>query len=461
MHRRRRRSRRAAACRRRRSARPTRARATAGLELPRAVRVPPGSGTFTPVAEVRVGRPGHLAVRDRRDDDAHRHRARRRRLRRQGHREGHPGDRLHDVHRAAQYTTNGTLHAISIVGGSVVDKWTVRVDRQPGGADRGRRHRRQARQRGRRVRHRRARPRVPRRRASSVWTSRERASRVMPVDRRSRRRRRARGDRRGRHPRTARRARSKASFSPPLNGLVRRQRHRRRRRARRRHRRAAATTPTARSSSTPGVARRAGPRSATSTRTASPRSSPSTTRRTPSRSGATTPSQPNKFAWVRQGVDINGTLTQHCSRRLGGLHHGGGPPTVADFNGDGVPDVGARRRHRLRGVRRQEAHRPADRERQHDPLDGRDDGLLVGGDRQRGLRLRRRRQGRGRLLGRESPAHLRRPDRQRALLDLQHDGHARSSSRSSPTSTTTGTPTSSSCRTRTRTATPSTSATTA
>ena len=49
--------------------------------------------------------------------------------------------------------------------------------------------------------------------------------------------------------------------------------------------------------------------------------------------------QPNKFAWVRQGVDINGTLTQHCAVGSSGYTHGGGPPTVADFNGDGVPDV--------------------------------------------------------------------------------------------------------------------------
>ncbi len=49
--------------------------------------------------------------------------------------------------------------------------------------------------------------------------------------------------------------------------------------------------------------------------------------------------QPNKFAWVRQAVDINGTLTQHCPVGSAGYTHGGGPPTVADFNGDGVPDV--------------------------------------------------------------------------------------------------------------------------
>ncbi|HEY8087270.1 MAG TPA: VCBS repeat-containing protein, partial [Polyangiaceae bacterium] len=46
-----------------------------------------------------------------------------------------------------------------------------------------------------------------------------------------------------------------------------------------------------------------------------------------------------KFDWVRQGVDINGTLTQHCPAGSAGFTAGGGPPTVADFNGDGTPDV--------------------------------------------------------------------------------------------------------------------------
>jgi len=49
--------------------------------------------------------------------------------------------------------------------------------------------------------------------------------------------------------------------------------------------------------------------------------------------------QASKFSWVRQGVDINGTLTQHCPVGSAGYTHGGGPPTVADFNGDGTPDV--------------------------------------------------------------------------------------------------------------------------
>jgi len=46
-----------------------------------------------------------------------------------------------------------------------------------------------------------------------------------------------------------------------------------------------------------------------------------------------------KFSWVRQGVDINGTIAQHCPVGSAGYTMGGGPPTVADFNGDGTPDV--------------------------------------------------------------------------------------------------------------------------
>jgi hypothetical protein len=49
--------------------------------------------------------------------------------------------------------------------------------------------------------------------------------------------------------------------------------------------------------------------------------------------------QVSKFSWVRQGVDINGTAVQHCPVGSAGYTTGGGPPTVADFNGDGTPDV--------------------------------------------------------------------------------------------------------------------------
>ncbi len=47
------------------------------------------------------------------------------------------------------------------------------------------------------------------------------------------------------------------------------------------------------------------------------------------------PSNANGYVVVRQGIDINGALAVTCAK-LGG----GGPPTIADFNGDGYPDVG-------------------------------------------------------------------------------------------------------------------------
>ena len=50
--------------------------------------------------------------------------------------------------------------------------------------------------------------------------------------------------------------------------------------------------------------------------------------------------QTNKFTVVRGPVDINGSLpTSNCSNGTWGNTHGGGPPTIADFNGDGTPDV--------------------------------------------------------------------------------------------------------------------------
>jgi hypothetical protein len=52
------------------------------------------------------------------------------------------------------------------------------------------------------------------------------------------------------------------------------------------------------------------------------------------------PTQPGGFAIVRQGVNINGALSPSlCAVGSAGNTHGGGPPTVADFNGDGFPDV--------------------------------------------------------------------------------------------------------------------------
>ncbi|MGZ3422750.1 MAG: FG-GAP repeat domain-containing protein [Polyangiales bacterium] len=51
-------------------------------------------------------------------------------------------------------------------------------------------------------------------------------------------------------------------------------------------------------------------------------------------------SKPAKWSLVRDVVDINGTLpTSLCSPGQWGNTHGGGPPTIADFDGDGTPDV--------------------------------------------------------------------------------------------------------------------------
>jgi hypothetical protein len=47
-----------------------------------------------------------------------------------------------------------------------------------------------------------------------------------------------------------------------------------------------------------------------------------------------------KYTVVRQPLDINGSLNPAlCPSGSAGSTMGGGPPTVADFNGDGVPDV--------------------------------------------------------------------------------------------------------------------------
>lgn len=48
----------------------------------------------------------------------------------------------------------------------------------------------------------------------------------------------------------------------------------------------------------------------------------------------------SKFKLLRSPVDINGTLSPTlCGGGQWGNTHGGGPPTIADFNGDGTPDV--------------------------------------------------------------------------------------------------------------------------
>jgi len=50
--------------------------------------------------------------------------------------------------------------------------------------------------------------------------------------------------------------------------------------------------------------------------------------------------EPNGVKILRQGIDINGPLSPNlCPAGSAGNTRGGGPPTVADFNGDGTPDV--------------------------------------------------------------------------------------------------------------------------
>ena len=53
---------------------------------------------------------------------------------------------------------------------------------------------------------------------------------------------------------------------------------------------------------------------------------------------------PNKYAVVRSDININGDISPNpcCQQNpnSAGCKGGGGPPTIADFNGDGFPDVG-------------------------------------------------------------------------------------------------------------------------
>ncbi|MBZ5710242.1 FG-GAP-like repeat-containing protein [Nannocystis pusilla] len=50
---------------------------------------------------------------------------------------------------------------------------------------------------------------------------------------------------------------------------------------------------------------------------------------------------PGGFVIVRQDIDINGPLSPDlCPAESAGNIGGGGPPTIADFNGDGTPDIG-------------------------------------------------------------------------------------------------------------------------
>jgi hypothetical protein len=55
------------------------------------------------------------------------------------------------------------------------------------------------------------------------------------------------------------------------------------------------------------------------------------------------PNQSSGYSIIRQGIDINGNNTNICCQQnpnSAGCNGGGGPPTIADFNGDGYPDVG-------------------------------------------------------------------------------------------------------------------------
>lgn len=52
------------------------------------------------------------------------------------------------------------------------------------------------------------------------------------------------------------------------------------------------------------------------------------------------PNSPGGFDLVRSPIDINGPIpASACAVGSWGNTHGGGPPTIADFTGDGVPDV--------------------------------------------------------------------------------------------------------------------------
>ncbi len=52
------------------------------------------------------------------------------------------------------------------------------------------------------------------------------------------------------------------------------------------------------------------------------------------------PAAVDKFVIARPALDINGALSPSlCPVGSWGNTHGGGPPTIADFNGDGTPDV--------------------------------------------------------------------------------------------------------------------------
>ncbi len=51
------------------------------------------------------------------------------------------------------------------------------------------------------------------------------------------------------------------------------------------------------------------------------------------------PNEPNSIKVIRRDIDMNGTFTNNCAVGSAGETRGGGPPTIGDFNGDGTPDV--------------------------------------------------------------------------------------------------------------------------
>ena len=114
------------------------------------------------------------------------------------------------------YNNNGTLRAISIVDGAIVDKWSVAPTTDPdapGPIDRRRQHRRHRRQRGRDLYRDRAGVRAFDHDGTELWTSAYVGRLLHAEYRRPRPRRRARGDRPGRGPRRAQPEMTEATFA--------------------------------------------------------------------------------------------------------------------------------------------------------------------------------------------------------------------------------------------------------
>jgi hypothetical protein len=86
------------------------------------------------------------------------------------------------------------------------------------------------------------------------------------------------------------------------------------------------------------------------------------------------------------------------------LNEGGGPPVIGDFDNDGFPEVGVGRRLALPGVRSRLPRRRRGLPGAVRPLVEAVAGRLVPTDRRVGVRLRRRRQGRGGVRRRVFPA---------------------------------------------------------